>query len=211
MEYITTSCVIDRKAVFKNGKPVFEALGAAASGARSHNADLLSLLYHEFDWQYAKYFRMDNLSRLGFAAAEILLQDWDAADYQPEEIAIVLSNANSSLDTDYKYTETTKEIPSPGVFVYTLPNIVIGEIGIRHRFKGENAFFVSEIFDPGLLVKYVGYLLTQKIARVCLTGWVELLGDDMKAALFLVEEKATPDAPVFSAENLSRIFKNLTI
>lgn len=204
MEYITASCVIGQKTVYKDGKQIFPAAGTPAA------ADLLSSLYHHFDWQYAKYFRMDNLSRLGFAAAEILLQGWDAKAYEPEDIAIVLSNANSSLDTDYKYTGTTKDIPSPGVFVYTLPNIVIGEISIRHHFKGENAFFLSENFDPDLLTKYVTYLLKKKMARACVTGWVEMLADKYKAALFLIEEKATAGAPAFSAENLSRIFKNLT-
>lgn len=214
MQYIVASCVISEQAVYKNGEQLFPVMDAAdrpANRSAGLQADLLSSLYHHFDWQYARYFRMDNLSRLGFAAAEILLQEWEQPKAcRPEDIAIVLSNANSSLDTDYKYTATTKDIPSPGVFVYTLPNIVIGEISIRHHFKGENAFFLSETFNPGLLVRYVGYLLMQGIARVCLTGWVELLGDKMKAALFLIEEKATPGAPVFSEENLDRIFKNLT-
>lgn len=227
MEYITASCVISEQAVYRNGRQVFPVVNAAeeaetsaerppaarpqtSAAAAAAPAGLLSSLYHHFDWQYAKYFRMDHLSRLGFAAAEILLQGWDAKAYRPEDIAIVLSNANSSLDTDYRYSKTTREIPSPGVFVYTLPNIVIGEISIRHHFQGENAFFLSETFDAGLLTKYVSYLLTRKIARVCLTGWVELLGDHVKAALFLIEEKVTADAPVFSTDNLNRIFTNPT-
>ena len=217
MEYITASCVITNQAVYRNGEKLFPA-GPPSSGAPPAAApalptgpgDLLTQLYQYFNWQYAKYFRMDSLSRLGFAAAEILLKDWNSEAYREEDIAIVLSNANSSLDTDYKYTETTKDIPSPGVFVYTLPNIVIGEISIRHRFKGENAFFLSESFDAGLLTKYVSCLLEAKIARACLTGWVELLGDQYKAALFLIEEKPSPGSLTFTPENLSRIFKNLT-
>jgi len=221
MEYITASCVIGKQAVYKNGKKLFEApvdpaapatpvahAAGTPAPAATAPAEFLSALYQHFNWQYAKYFRMDNLSRLGFAAAEILLNDWNAEAYREEEIAIVLSNANSSLDTDCKYTETTRDIPSPGVFVYTLPNIVIGEISIRHRFKGENAFFLSESFDAGLLVRYVSYLLEQKIARVCLTGWIELLGDQYKAAFFLIEEEPAPDGLPFSPESLNRIFKN---
>ena len=111
--------MINEAAVYRNGEKI-----AAIS-------DLLSL-YQHFNWQYPKYYKMDNLSRLGWAAAELLLERWDARAYQPEEVAIVLSNANSSLDTDYRYTGTTKDLPSPSVFVYTLPNIVTGEICIRH-------------------------------------------------------------------------------
>lgn len=199
MEYITASCVITEGAVYKNGAEIFAA-----------TADLWPALYQHFNWQYPRYFKMDNLSRLGFAAAELLLSGWDASGYNPEEVAVVLSNANSSLDTDYRYIETTREIPSPSVFVYTLPNIVIGEICIRHRFKGENAFFLSPVFDAGLLARYVTILLGQDIARVCIAGWVELLGDSFKAALFLIEKKPTDGALAFSPENMDHIFKNPT-
>jgi hypothetical protein len=198
MEYITRSCVITERAVYKNGEKIFSA-----------TPDLWSALYQHFNWQYPKYFKMDNLSKLGWAAAEVLLEGWNST-CNPEEIAVVLSNANSSLDTDYRYTATTKDIPSPSVFVYTLPNIVIGEICIRHRFKGENAFFLSEAFDARLLVSYVSLLLRQDIARACITGWVELLGDSFKAALFLIEQVTTADALSLSAENMDNLFKNST-
>lgn len=198
MEYITQSCVITEQAVYKNGEKIFSASG-----------DLWPALYQHFNWQYPKYFKMDNLSRLGWAAAEVLLEGWNN-NYDAEEIAVVLSNANSSLDTDYRYTATTKDIPSPSVFVYTLPNIVIGEICIRHRFKGENAFFLSEAFDARLLAGYVTLLLTQDIARACIAGWVELLGDSFKAALFLIEKVTTADALSLSAENMENLFKNTT-
>lgn len=198
MEYITGTCVINEGGVYKNGEKIFSA---------DDKKTFLSSLYQQFNWQYPKFFKMDNLSRLGFAAAELLLQGGNAESYQPEEVAVVLSNANSSLDTDYRYIETTKDIPSPSVFVYTLPNILIGEICIRHRLKGENAFFLSTAFDPALLTRYVSYLLEAGIARACITGWVEFVGDSFKAALFLIENEETTEALPFTAENMDRIFK----
>jgi hypothetical protein len=215
MEYITGTCVIDEQAVYRNGKKIFATgsaratgVASAASSGSAGPANFLVALYQQLEWQYPKFFKMDNLSKLGFAATEVLLEGWDATAYQPQEVALVLSNANSSLDTDYKYTGTTKDIPSPSVFVYTLPNIVTGEICIRHGFKGENAFFLSAAFDPGLLVRYAGYLLETGIARVCITGWVEWLEDRFKAALFLIETKETACALPFTAEQMDRIFKN---
>jgi hypothetical protein len=211
MEYITGTCVINEEAVYRNGKKIFAAANAAGiSDPAAGPGHFLPALYQHFNWQYPRFFKMDNLSKLGWAATELLLEGWNAEAYPSETVAVVLSNANSSLDTDYKYTATTKDIPSPSVFVYTLPNIVIGEICIRHRFKGENAFFLSSAFDPELLSRYVGYLLEQDIARSCITGWTEWLGDRFKAALFLIEKKETSGALPFTPENMDRIFKNPT-
>jgi hypothetical protein len=202
MEHITASCVVEDGKVFRNGNLLF-------AGAMITPADFLPAVYRHFDWQYPKFYKMDPLSRLGWITAELLLgPGWDTTIYRPEDIAIVLSNAHSSLDTDYKYNDTIRDIPSPSVFVYTLPNIMIGEISIRHGIKGESAFFLSPSFDPTLLAAYTNLLLQQGIANAAIVGWIDLLGDDYKAALFLIERTQGQDMPEFSPETLQAIFQN---
>ncbi len=152
---------------------------------------------------------MDNLSKLGWLATEILLKDsFNTFDYKPEAVGIVLANASSSLDTDIKYYETAKDIASPALFVYTLPNIVIGEISIRHHFKGENAFFITEKFDAGFLEDYVSNLLNNNILQVCICGWVELLDDQYKTVLFLVDRNKADTGKLFTKENLNKIYQS---
>lgn len=150
---------------------------------------------------------MDNLAKLGWLANEVLLDGFDKEKYKPEDVGIVLSNASSSLDTDIKYYETVKSIPSPALFVYTLPNIVIGEISIRHQFKGENAFFIFNEFNAGFIEQYVSDLVNNNILQACICGWVEILGDSYKAALFLVEKDKTADSVIFTEENLNNIYQ----
>jgi hypothetical protein len=198
MEQITASCIIRGHRVFRNGKLILEqpAVGLA---------EFLLAAYAHFGFPYPKFYKMDQLSKLGWLAAELLLSDgFDAAEYRPEEVAVVLSNSNASLDTDYKYFATVKDIPSPAVFVYTLPNIMIGEICIRHKFKGEGAFFISAAFDAGFLESYVRDLITQGNARACIGGWVEVLGEAYAAALFLIEGK--PAGLPFTADNMKSLF-----
>src|SRR3979490_833264 len=121
MNRITGSCRISDQSVSRNGDPLFENSGTDLP------AFLLSV-YRHFELNYPKFYKMDNLSKLGWLAAEVLLKEGlQTGGYQAEEIGITLANANSSLDTDMKYFETVKEIPSPALFVYTLPNIMIGE------------------------------------------------------------------------------------
>ncbi|MFZ1785635.1 MAG: hypothetical protein WAU23_10570 [Ferruginibacter sp.] len=151
---------------------------------------------------------MDNLSRTGWLACEVLLQDsFDKAAYKPEDIGIVLSNANSSLDTDIKYFETTKTMASPAQFVYTLPNIVIGEISIRHQFKGENAFFIFDQFDAAFIQQYVSNLLDNDILQCCICGWVDVLDDACNGSLFLIEREKSANSTIFTEENLNNIYQ----
>ena len=199
-KYITSSCVISKNIVCKNGRSLFE------NKETDLHLFLLSVYLH-FNIDYPKFYKMDNLCKLGWLASEILLkEEFISENYQPEETGIVLSNANSSLDTDMKYFATVKDMASPALFVYTLPNIVIGEICIRNKFKGANVFFISEHFDANFIEKYVSNLMDNNKAAVCICGWVESLEEEYKAVLFLVEKEKKETSNLFTAENMNNIF-----
>ncbi|MEO5889911.1 MAG: hypothetical protein ABIQ31_06630 [Ferruginibacter sp.] len=207
--YITASSLINQQGIFKNERAVF----------KNNNTSLPEFLiaaYRDSGISYPKFYKMDNLAKLGWLAAEVLLKDsFETGKYQPEDVGIIFSNNNSSLDADLKYFESTKTIASPALFVYTLPNIVIGEICIKHKFKGENAFFIFDAFDAGFIEKYVTNLINSNILQACICGWVESVGEEYLAALFLVEKIAVaPTGPVatdsaamvFTKENLNKIY-----
>ncbi len=206
MNGITASCRIAGHVVHKDGKAVFENKGADLPG-------FLFSVYQHFRINYPRFYKMDNLSKLGWLASEILLSGHTPRTRRPENIGILLTNANASLDTDLKYYETVKDIPSPSLFGYTLPNIVIGEICIRNNVKGENSFFVSPGFDAGFIGGAVGILLDTGILETCICGWVDLLGEEYTAVLFLVEkisdEAATrlhSQADPFTRDNMDKIY-----
>lgn len=174
--------------------------------------EFLLSVYKHFDIKYPKFYKMDNLSKLGWLAVEILLKDsFNALLYKPEEIGVVLANANSSLDTDVKYFESTKAIASPALFVYTLPNIMMGEMCIRHNFKGETCFFIFEKFDAGFIQQYVSNLINNDTLHACICGWVELLDDQYKAVVFLIESDPASSASIanlFTTENIIKIYQS---
>jgi hypothetical protein len=200
--YITSSCAIGRGKVVKDGPVVFKDDSADAAG-------FLLKVYQHFGFNYPKFYKMDNLSKLGWLASEILLKDKFTADtYRPEQVGVVLANANSSLDDDIKYYKSVADIPSPSLFVYTLPNIVIGEICIRHNFKGEHALFIQPEFDAGFIEQQVDYLIEKNILETCICGWIDFLDQEYKAVLFLVEKKQHGASLLFSKDNMDRIFNN---
>ena len=116
---------------------------------------MLVELYRRFAGDYPKFFKMDTLSRLGFIASEILLKEPIPSDRASRQriansqkpTAIILANRSASIknDTDYMATISDgKYYPSPALFVYTLPNIVTGEIAIRHQIQGETSFYILD-------------------------------------------------------------------
>ncbi|HET7000301.1 MAG TPA: hypothetical protein VFI33_03290 [Puia sp.] len=149
---------------------------------------------------------MDQLCKLGLLATEILLKGSGHSEkYGETETGLVLSNANASLDVDLKYAKTIQAGASPALFVYTLPNIVIGEISIRRHFKGENAFFVFKQFDGNFIAKYVNGLFENKLVKNCICGWVDILKEDYRALLFLVETGGPENAIAFTEDKLNQL------
>jgi len=199
--YITASTVISPGAIYKDKQVVFEA-------AAAHLTDFLLATYQHFEIKYSKFYKMDNLGKLGWLAAEIMLKDSGITErYDPYDVGVVFSNANSSLDTDIKYYDSTKEIASPALFVYTLPNIVIGEICIRHHIKGENSFFIFDKFDAAFIEHNVNGLLNNDTLQACICGWVEVIGEQYKAALYLVEKPGNRNLVPFDVENINKIYQ----
>jgi hypothetical protein len=156
--------------------------------------DFLNGAYDRLKIAYPRFYKMDRLSKTGFLAAEVLLAHRSVNAYKPDERNIVLSNASASLDTDVKYLESSKNIPSPSLFVYTLPSIVAGEICIRNEIKGENAFFISQQFDAELMEAYVSSIMdgqSEGDGRACLAGWVEVFQEQHDVFLYLVENSSS--------------------
>jgi len=168
--------------------------------------EFLNTLYTHFKISYPKFHKMDQLCKLGLLATELLLRDTGHSEkYMETDTGLVLCNANSSLDVDLKYAKTIQTGASPALFVYTLPNIVIGEISIRWHFKGENAFFVFKQFDGNFIEKYVNSLFENKLIKNCICGWVDFLKEEYRALLFLVEPSGSENAIAFTADNLNQL------
>ena len=113
-------------------------------------------------------------------------------------------NSSSSLDTDRNYQKTissrTDYFPSPAVFVYTLPNVLIGEICIRHKIFGEGNFFISEKFNPSFVFNYVSQLFDNDFVKCCITGWVEISGNNYESVLYLIEQTGKTETGIANFE-----------
>ena len=151
--------------------------------------------YSALDTSYSKFFKMDSLSKLGFLTADVLLKDQGIDPSEEKNIALVFANKASSLDTDRKHQESIQDsesyYPSPAVFVYTLPNICLGEISIKYKLYSENSFFIFDDFNAEHLLDYANNLLSTNKAEEVICGWVDFDNENYNAFLYLVSKDGT--------------------
>lgn len=167
--------------ILVDGKLLFEKKDVSST-------DFLNTAYESLQINYPKFYKMDNLCKTGFLAAELLLRGKNLnQQFRPEETGIILSNANSSLDTDLRYELSTASMPSPALFVYTLPNVLIGEICIRQQIKGESACFVFDIFDAGFQTEYINSLFETGKIKSCISGWADYYDGNAEAFFYLAQ------------------------
>ena len=140
---------------------------------------LLTEVYKRYIGDYPKYYKMDVLCRLGFVASELLLR---RCDEREDETAIILFNHSSSIQADKNYQTSIADpdnyFPSPSAFVYTLPNIVTGEIAIRHHIQGETSFYILQEKDEQMMEKMIEASFADPGTRRILCGWIDAEDDD---------------------------------
>lgn len=126
-----------------------------------------------------KFYKMDDLCKLGYVAAAWLL---DGIEFGEEECGMVLSGKYGCLDTDMKHQQIIDKegdaASSPAVFVYTLPNVVAGEISIRHHIKGENTWFWSDDRTMSDLKHYATLMAGASDLRYCIIGHLDFLNGE---------------------------------
>ncbi|PBQ31190.1 3-oxoacyl-ACP synthase [Sphingobacteriaceae bacterium] len=206
---ILSYCKIKNNSVWINGTLVAQA------ETNEEATTFLATLYKTNELNYPKFFKMDKLCKLGVLTTELVIRSiQDFSDIPKNKIALVFSNSASSLETDRTHAKTIADkenyFPSPSVFVYTLANIVIGEIAIKHKITGENAFFVSEKFDAELMASYTATLLQDTATTTVLAGWINVDGPDLEAFVYCVknlnfkQEKNTGNPDAYQQEHNSK-------
>jgi len=155
---------------------------------------MLTELYRTYVGDYPKFFKMDTLSRVGFLASELLLNAEGNRCFEPrEDRAVIFFNRNASLQADTHYQSTIQNpenyFPSPAAFVYTLPNIVTGEIAIRNKYFGETSFMIIDDFDEKIIMKNLENAFQDPITKSIIGGWVDCSDEEhFEADIFIMEK-----------------------
>jgi hypothetical protein len=172
---------INNGLVEKNSAPLLHLQGTSPDDA-----------YRSLGYNYLKFFKMDVLCKWAWLGAEALLRKDQGFLYEGADkntTAVVLATKHGSLAVDKRYQETLDTIPSPALFVYTLPNIMLGEICIRHGFKGEQLCLVQDAFNEQEIIFWVKDLFKNRGMKYCLFGWADAVDDHYDVCLFWASAK----------------------
>ena len=183
----------------------------AQAGDLPGGGNFLTALYRSLSIDYPKFFKMDNLSKLGFLASELLWAG-EAGRFTPrEDLAVVCFNRSSSLDTDRAYQQTIGAgnfFPSPCLFVYTLPNIVTAEIAIRNKLFGETSFYICKEWNAEQTARTVAQTIGANPAQEALVAWLEYGEGTYEAFMMWIGSGPESGIP-FSATQADNILRQM--
>lgn len=139
----------------------------------------LSALYRQLSGDYPKFFKMDVVSKLGFLLTEMLVGDEEGRFQPREDRAVLVFSREGCVANDRHYADTMADFPSPALFVYTLPNIVTGEIAIRNKYEGETSAYVLEKYDEKQLWALVREAFQDRSTQSAVVAWIDCPSDSV--------------------------------
>ena len=145
--------------------------------------DDINEIYKQQIEHYPKYLKMDMMCRLGFIATELIAKQQTLN----ADCAVIIFSRSGSLLNDINYQHTISDFPSPALFVYTLPNIVTGEIAIRHHLLTETSCYLLPYDDWDMIHKIVETTAAATNCSQVLYGWLEATPDNFCADMRLAQ------------------------
>ena len=199
--YLKDFVCINNTELLKNGQKIL-------SRERGDLQDYAKQIYTVLDLKYSKFYKMDALSKFGLLAVELLLSGKNVSS----ETSLIFANQSSSLDTDIKYNQSIQNqsefYPSPSVFVYTLPNIVMGELSIKFKITGENTFFILPDFQAEVFEDLIRMQSELGKAQSFILTWLEILENEINVFSCYISSERGKNDLTLNAQNLKHLYKN---
>lgn len=168
--------------------------------------ELLANFYLQLNISYPKFFKMDISSKLGMLASCMLMSEIKKTD--PIKTGIICSTYHGCLEVDKAFEQSRHEIPSPALFVYTLPNIALGEICIYHKIKGPQVCLIEEKLNPDLLITTALGIFERNRAEACIIGHLDAIENEISAQLAWVSKHPYSSTSLdLNSQTLENLFR----
>lgn len=145
--------------------------------------------FRTLDTPYPKFFKMDILSKVVYTAVAMLVKEGHINADWLNDTATCITTTHGCLDVDEKFEQSRSALASPALFVYTLPNIMLGEICIKHQFKGEQLCTIGGVNEALALYDYISLLLAENHAKQAIIGYADAYNDKINVQLAFISQQ----------------------
>ena len=162
----------------------------------TNGMSMLKELYCTYIKDYPKFYKMDPLCKVGFIASELLLDAESEADnvtrfFARDDRALVWVTRTASFCADKVYQRTIQckddYYPSPSAFIYTLPNVLTGEIAIRNHYHGETICLLQNTQEN--VLNLMSQAFSDVHTRSVVGGWIEVESEDcFEVVLYIIKQ-----------------------
>ncbi len=149
----------------------------------------LNAIYRQQVGDYPKFFKMDVLCKLGFLLTEMLVAGEQNRFDPRKDRAVLIFTRSGCLANDRHYIKSMEDFASPALFVYTLANIVTGEIAIRNKYEGETSAFLLEQYDSDIIKATVQQAFQDRETKDAIVAWIDCPSDTEWTAAAWIESK----------------------
>ena len=167
--------------------------------------EALRAAYQALAMDYPKFHKMDLAAKLAVLVAEPVLRVARdrGADLAEGTAVLALSRSGSgSSDVEHWRIRQGSGLASPAVFVYTLPNIGVGELTIRHGMRGPSLCLMTPGPDSPESVGAARLLRDDLRVRWLVCLWSDIFADRFEAQAVLFG----PDADLTNQADLTTLF-----
>lgn len=189
---------------YRNGR--FSVDGKELAGSTGDLDRDLGNAWAAMEVELPRFVRMDRNSKLvSIAAAPFFVPGAALSKYPKDSIGMVIMGTHGSMDTDQRYVEQlqAENHASPGLFVYTLPNIAMGELSIQHGLHGSGLCLLSDSPDIVQMRDACEILLEDHGMEVLICGWANIFAGSAVATFMVV---TTGKEGNWDNDELERIF-----
>ncbi len=155
----------------------------------------LNAVFELLEVDYSEFYRMDEFSKLGFIAAELLMRHngSDPHTFKPH-MGVVIHSRSGTLGADYRTLQALRgESDDPHAYKRSIPNAICADIACRFKLGGEMGLILADgfVYEHFFRTSY-GMFQTDPDLDTLLGGYVECYGGYVSALLCLLTRTKQP-------------------
>jgi hypothetical protein len=164
----------------------------------------IHLLYKKAAFNYPKFFKMDPLCKAGMLCLLPFAEYLNTHPQASEGGLLFFTDTGCRLTDEEHIRLMNSSSASPAVFVYTLPNIILGEWSIFSRWVGYGQCFLMPAFNALYVAQRMAAFKADFPRAPLVAGWCSVNDDFFEGILLICHDSKASETEL--AKQISHIY-----